>query len=74
MEIKQSNYEELEVWLNRLEDEGANDELFESAVEEHFCNLPKNNNGNILSFMESSFRYFEINNNKQMGGYQYERK
>lgn len=30
------------------------------AVNEHFNNLPKNNDGDIMAFLKASFRYFEI--------------
>lgn len=31
------------------------------AVDDHFANLPETNNGSIVAFMYSSFKYFEIN-------------
>jgi hypothetical protein len=34
--------------------------LREEKVVEHFDNLPKKNNGNILAFLQASFRYFEV--------------
>lgn len=33
---------------------------WEEAVTEHFNNLPKSNDGDIMSFLKASFRYFEI--------------
>ena len=33
---------------------------WEEAVIEHFANLPKSNNGNILAFIKASKRYFDV--------------
>lgn len=66
MEIKQSNYIEVESWINELVDSGIDTDTFKSEVEEHFCNL--SSDGNILVFMESSYRHFEVSNPRQAGG------
>jgi len=39
---------------------------FEKKVVEHFINLPKSNNGNILAFLKASFRYFEVDLERTM--------
>lgn len=36
------------------------EEDWEDAVEEHFKYLPESNNGNILAFLKTSYRYFEV--------------
>lgn len=36
-------------------------ETWQEEVINHFENLPKSNNGNILAFLKASHRYFEIN-------------
>ena len=36
-------------------------EDWEDKVEEHFNNLPKGNNGNILPFLHASYRFFNVN-------------
>jgi hypothetical protein len=36
-------------------------ETWQEEVVNHFENLPKSNNGNILAFLKASHRYFEIN-------------
>lgn len=33
---------------------------WEEVVEEHFANLPKSNNGNILAFIKATKRYFDV--------------
>jgi hypothetical protein len=41
--------------------EGWHDtDYFEEQVMEHFETLPKSNNGNILAFIQASFRHFEV--------------
>lgn len=70
MQIKESNYIELKSWIVELVSSGIDKDFYIEQVHEHFNSLPKRNNGNILSFMEASYRYFEVNNPKQaQGGY-----
>ena len=69
MEVKYTDYLTIEAWLIELTSYGIDKEYWSEQVNEHFSFLPKKNNGNILSFMEASKRYFEIENPKQMGGY-----
>jgi len=66
MEVEESNYDEVMSWINELEDSGIDADYFEERVQEHFDILSNKNNGNILAFMESSFRWFEVNNPRQV--------
>ncbi|HEY5563868.1 MAG TPA: hypothetical protein VIK72_19300 [Clostridiaceae bacterium] len=65
MKIKESKLDEILGWINSLEEYGIDEEYFEEQTVLHFENLPKGNTGNILSFIESSHRYFEVPNPKQ---------
>ena len=69
MEIKYTSYLEVEAWLLELTSYGIDKEYWSEQVNEHFSFLPKSNNGNILSFMEASKRYFEVDSPKQAEGY-----
>ena len=60
MRIKYINYLELEEWVTDLIEYGINTEYWAEGVEDHFSHLSATNNGNILSFMASSIRYFEV--------------
>ena len=46
--------------LNELIGCDVDRERFEEEVENHFDNLPKSNNGNIIAFLTASRRYFEV--------------
>lgn len=52
LEVIASDIEELQKLVDYSEWKGK--------VKEHFDNLPKRNNGNILAFLKASFRYFEV--------------
>lgn len=49
--------------LNELIGCDVDRERFEEEVENHFDNLPKSNNGNIMAFLTASRRYFEVDTN-----------
>jgi len=65
MRMSNSSFNELATWINNLVECGLDTDYWEEQVQEHFSNLPYSNNGNILAFMESSFRHFEVNSPKQ---------
>lgn len=69
MQITESNYIELKEWIHSLVISGIDKDYYIEKVEEHFNTLPKRNDGNILSFMQASFRYFEVQNPKQIRSY-----
>lgn len=46
--------------LNELRSWDIDYKTWCEAVEEHFTNLPKSNNGNILAFLKASKRYFDV--------------
>jgi len=66
MQIKQTNYDDIKEWINTLMEYGIEADEFEMQTKIHFLTLAKQNNGNILSFMESSSRYFEVASPKQL--------
>ena len=66
MRIEINKYDELITWINSLVEYGIDTEYFTEGVETHFDNLATNNNGNILAFMESSHRHFEVGNPRQI--------
>ena len=69
MRIEINTYDNLITWVESLEEYGIEEDYWIEEVENHFNNLPKNGNGNILVFMEASHRHFECPNYNQMGGY-----
>lgn len=68
-QITTDTLSELRIWISRLIENGITNEIWTEGVQEHFENLPEGNNGSISVFMTDSFRYFEIQNNSQCGGY-----
>lgn len=69
MRINRENYIELDSWIQELISNGIDKEIWTEQVSEHFINLPSKNNGNIVAFMKSSFRYFETHSPKQLEAY-----
>lgn len=57
--IDQREY--IEACIETIKSYGVTDRDWREAVRDHFNNLPKSNNGNILAFLKASFRYFEVN-------------
>ena len=68
MRVKTESFIEIKQWFTELISCGITKDDWVEAIEKHFADLPTKNNGNILSFMESSHRYFEIGNPKQLNG------
>ncbi|MDB5055465.1 MAG: hypothetical protein JWM44_3515 [Bacilli bacterium] len=60
MRVTEEQYETIIGNVDLLENYDITEEAFEEAVQEHFNNLPKANNGNILAFIPAFHRYFEI--------------
>lgn len=46
--------------IDNLKSQDVTFEQWQEAVIEHFENLPKKNNGNILAFLKASYRHFEV--------------
>jgi len=62
MRIKRSQLPYILDCLSELREYGVTEEEFTEAVTNHFSNLPKSNNGNILAFLAAMMRYFEVHN------------
>jgi len=68
MQITENNLDTIIDWLIELTSSEVDTDFWNEQVNEHFNNLPKGNNGNILYFMECSHRFFEVPNPKQSAG------
>ena len=66
MQIKESKLDEVIEWVNDLRHKDIDWEYFKDEVIEHFNNLPEGNSGNIIAFMESSQRHYEVRSPKQL--------
>jgi DNA-binding Lrp family transcriptional regulator len=58
--VKVSDYYRIQETIDELKSNGITIEEWEEAVIEHFENLPKSNNGNILAFLKAARRYFDV--------------
>lgn len=68
MQTTKEKLREVESWIVELQDSGVDWEFWVDEVNAHFEEIPKSNNGNILAFMQTSFRHFEVQS-PSMGGY-----
>lgn len=60
MKVKAIDCYKINEAISELESNDISLEEWEEAVIEHFENLPKNNNGNILAFIKATKRYFDV--------------
>lgn len=60
MRVEANNYYQIQDAIEELKLNGITQKEWEEAVIEHFENLPKSNNGNILAFLTASKRYFDV--------------
>ena len=60
MKVKATDYYKIQEALDELESYDVTIKEWEQTVEEHFENLPKSNNGNILAFLKAARRYFDV--------------
>ena len=60
MKISDSNKIIIDEWLNSLADAEITVGEYREVVEEYFDKLPKSNNGNILAFIKTSKRLFDV--------------
>ena len=60
MKVKTSDCYKINEAISELKSNDISLEEWEEAVIEHFANLPKSNNGNILAFIKASKRYFNV--------------
>ncbi len=60
VKVKVSDFYRIQDTIDELKSNDISLEEWEEAVEEHFANLPKSNNGNILAFIKASKRYFDV--------------
>lgn len=58
--VTEENLSYINEIIDKLKDHGVDNEIWETAVTEHFSSLPKSNNGNILAFFKATERYFQI--------------
>ena len=66
IKVKESKLEEVMEWINDLRSKDIDEEYFREGVIDHFNNLPEGNSGNIITFMESSQRHYEVRSPKQL--------
>ena len=60
MKVKAIDCYKINEAISELESSDITQAEWEEAVEEHFENLPKSNNGNILAFIKATKRYFDV--------------
>jgi len=60
MKVSASNYILLQEWVNSLANAEVMVSEYREVVEEYFDKLPKSNNGNIVSFIKTSKRLFDV--------------
>jgi len=58
--VTEEQLEFIDKSIDNLKVQDVTFEQWQEAVIEHFENLPKKNNGNILAFLKASYRYFEV--------------
>lgn len=59
--VNENNYQYILNAISEIRGHGIDIDDWEDKVTEHFENLPKNNDGDILAFLKAASRYFEIN-------------
>lgn len=60
MKVKVEQLRDIEEQIGVMQSYDIDTDTWREKVEEHFDNLPENNNGNIIAFLSASFRYFEV--------------
>lgn len=60
MKVQTCDFYRIQDAIDELKSNDISLEDWEEAVEEHFANLPKSNNGSILAFLKASKRYFDV--------------
>jgi len=60
MKVSASNYILLQEWVNSLANAEVMVSEYREVVEEYFDKLPKSNNGNIIAFIKTSKRLFDV--------------
>ena len=60
MKVQTCDFYRIQDAIDELKSNDISLEEWEEAVEEHFANLPKSNNGNILAFIKATKRYFDV--------------
>ena len=60
MRVSANNYILLQEWVNSLADAEVTVGEYREVVEEYFDNLPPSNNGNIVAFIKTSKRLFDV--------------
>lgn len=58
--VTESNYIHIINAIEHIASQGITDEDWEIGVKDHFRTLPDGNDGDILPFLEASFRHFEV--------------
>lgn len=62
MQVSEESLDKIRIMVDTIESYGIELSEWEEKVQEHFDNIPKSNNGNILAFLQASFRHFEVRN------------
>ena len=60
MKVSANNYILLQEWVNSLANAEVMVNEYREVVEEYFDNLPPSNNGNIVAFIKTSKRLFDV--------------
>jgi len=61
MRVTEEQLSFIQAQIEQLRSYDIDEHEWTSAVKEHFSELPKSNNGNIIAFLHASHRFFEIN-------------
>jgi len=60
MKVSANNYILLQEWVNSLAEAEVMVNEYREVVEDYFDNLPPSNNGNIVAFIKTSKRFFDV--------------
>lgn len=60
MQVTEEQMSSIKSQISKIDSYDICIEDWEEVVEEHFDNLPKKNNGNIIAFLHASSRHFEV--------------
>ncbi|WP_160044697.1 hypothetical protein [Paenibacillus sp. USDA918EY] len=60
MRITQEQYQSISERIEELQSFGVTADEWEAEVRDHFENLPKSNNGNIIAFLHTAPRRFDV--------------
>lgn len=60
MKLSEEQLQDIEERIEELASCDVDEKAFKEAVIDHFNNLPKSNNGNIIAFLTASMRYFSV--------------